>query len=480
MQPLSLMNQLCLRMQGLLAAQEQLGHKKVALERPIKTRWIGFASPMARLWQEFEAVLLHTQSEVLSADSNAETKRACRAVLDALTDLATYLSLTATLPFMRVMQQLIKQLQSKDLFIADLARAVEDAGAKLSSRYTKATAWQGEAFAEWVAEIHPGTSGRLCYHKTQGVRAIHLRNKLGQRTLMTLACPDDDVGADMPARLPVGKQEFKALVASAHPQLPVVSHAIRVLWSSAHGRSLHAADTRWCAGVQQEVTCMAKGCQKELRKRFPTGMLLRAFSVYDARYWRSAECTLEDFRSKLEVLCAHYSASEQGGISLDAKKLMQESGAAFAVLRPMAKNALQQQADSAAAAHIKTVDELSKSDLDSCSSDNDTEAAAGGADLALAEAGGLGEGKGLHANTIMWRRMEQLPAAATLYGETMRVAKLGMTMVATSVMDERAFSAMSFIKNRLRARLTKSLQLCMRAKLQQHFNVDTFPYGSVF
>jgi hypothetical protein len=176
----------------------------------------------------------------------------------------------------------------------------------------------------------------------------------------------------------------------------------------------------------------------------------------------------------------HLPGAVVGGISLDAKKLMQESEAAFAVLRPMAKNALQQQADSAAAAHIKTVDELSESDLDSCSSDDDTEAAAGGADLALAEAGGLGEGKGLHANTIMWRRMEQLPAAATLYGETMRVAKLGMTMVATSVMDERAFSAMSFIKNRLRARLTKSLQLCMRAKLQQHFNVDTFPYGSVF
>jgi hypothetical protein len=54
-----------------------------------------------------------------------------------------------------------------------------------------------------------------------------------------------------------------------------------------------------------------------------------------------------------------------------------------------------------------------------------------------------------------------------------------INMLACRMHFERAFSAMSFIKNRLGARLTKSLQLCMRAKLQQHFNVDTFPYGSV-
>jgi hypothetical protein len=30
------------------------------------------------------------------------------------------------------------------------------------------------------------------------------------------------------------------------------------------------------------------------------------------------------------------------------------------------------------------------------------------------------------------------------------------------------------------AELVAEQQLCVRAKLQQHFNVDTFPYGSVF
>jgi hypothetical protein len=199
------------------SAQVELGHKLLQLERPVTTRWIGFASPMARLWQEYEAVLKHTQNELLTVGSNADTKRACRAVFDALTDLPTYLSFAATLPFMRVLEQLIKQLQSKNLFVADLARAVEDAGAKLSSRYTNAaTAWSGGAFSEWLAEISPGKSGRLCYRKAQNVRAIHLQDKLGHHTLMTLAAPEDgDGGADLPARLPVAKREFKALVASA-------------------------------------------------------------------------------------------------------------------------------------------------------------------------------------------------------------------------------------------------------------------------
>jgi hypothetical protein len=38
--------------------------------------------------------------------------------------------------------------------------------------------------------------------------------------------------------------------------------------------------------------------------------------------------------------------------------------------------------------------------------------------------------------------------------------------VRTSVMDERVLSAMSFIKNCLRAQLTKNLQLFMRATVQ--------------
>ena len=50
----------------------------------------------------------------------------------------------------------------------------------------------------------------------------------------------------------------------------------------------------------------------------------------------------------------------------------------------------------------------------------------------------------------LWRRIEALPSAQELFGEIMRAAQMGMTLVGTSVCDERAFSAMSFPKSLLR------------------------------
>jgi hypothetical protein len=58
----------------------------------------------------------------------------------------------------------------------------------------------------------------------------------------------------------------------------------------------------------------------------------------------------------------------------------------------------------------------------------------------------------------------------------MRAARLGMTLVGTSVADERAFSAMTFVKNVLRASLSTTLVLCMRMKLQEWFDLESFPY----
>jgi hypothetical protein len=51
----------------------------------------------------------------------------------------------------------------------------------------------------------------------------------------------------------------------------------------------------------------------------------------------------------------------------------------------------------------------------------------------------------------MWGGIEALPSSDALYGEIMKAARLGMTLVGTSVADERAFSAMIFVKNVLRA-----------------------------
>jgi hypothetical protein len=63
-----------------------------------------------------------------------------------------------------------------------------------------------------------------------------------------------------------------------------------------------------------------------------------------------------------------------------------------------------------------------------------------------------------------------------MYGEVMPLAKVGRTLVGTSVMDERASFAMTFVRNCLRASSTTHLPLCVRMKLQEEYGVQTFPY----
>jgi hypothetical protein len=63
-----------------------------------------------------------------------------------------------------------------------------------------------------------------------------------------------------------------------------------------------------------------------------------------------------------------------------------------------------------------------------------------------------------------------------MYGEVMRLAKVGMTLAGTSVMNERAFFTLIFVQNCLRASLRTHLPLCVRMKMREEYDVETFPY----
>jgi hypothetical protein len=54
-----------------------------------------------------------------------------------------------------------------------------------------------------------------------------------------------------------------------------------------------------------------------------------------------------------------------------------------------------------------------------------------------------------------------------------------MTLVGTSVADGRACSCMTFIKSNLQTRVSTNLALCMHIKLQEWFDLDTFPYHTL-
>jgi hypothetical protein len=79
----------------------------------------------------------------------------------------------------------------------------------------------------------------------------------------------------------------------------------------------------------------------------------------------------------------------------------------------------------------------------------------------------------------MLRGIDALRNSDVLYGEVMRLAELGITLVGTSGMDERAFSTMTFVKNCLRARLTTPSPLCVRMKVQEDYDLETCPYSAL-
>jgi hypothetical protein len=75
-----------------------------------------------------------------------------------------------------------------------------------------------------------------------------------------------------------------------------------------------------------------------------------------------------------------------------------------------------------------------------------------------------------HPAVRMWRGIDALPNSDVLHGEVMRLAKLGLTLAGTSVMDERALSTMISVKSCLHASLTTHLHLYVRMNLQEQYD----------
>ena len=76
---------------------------------------------------------------------------------------------------------------------------------------------------------------------------------------------------------------------------------------------------------------------------------------------------------------------------------------------------------------------------------------------------------------LLWQSMTTSDAAEVRLSEYIKLAKLAMTVVGTSVNDERAFSAISFVKSPERNRLDEHLEVAVRAKYQGQFTYETFP-----
>ena len=87
----------------------------------------------------------------------------------------------------------------------------------------------------------------------------------------------------------------------------------------------------------------------------------------------------------------------------------------------------------------------------------------------------------LNPMTKLWRRFDANSALSTLFLEYIKLAHIAMIHVLGSVEDERAFSSISFLKDKLRNRLDGDyLGLVVEKHNQSVFNLTSFPYDECF
>lgn len=77
--------------------------------------------------------------------------------------------------------------------------------------------------------------------------------------------------------------------------------------------------------------------------------------------------------------------------------------------------------------------------------------------------------------TRLWKRIDQSEALHIVIPEYLKLVYLCQTMILGSVEDERVFSALGILKSKIRNKLDKNLETCLRLFVTQ-YNVIDFPY----
>jgi hypothetical protein len=87
-----------------------------------------------------------------------------------------------------------------------------------------------------------------------------------------------------------------------------------------------------------------------------------------------------------------------------------------------------------------------------------------------------------HVNPVtkLWRSINANSYLKHSLSEYLKVAEIAIVMVLGSVQDERTFSTVSFMKTKLRNRLTTNLPMVVAFKSQKFYTLDTFPYDATY
>jgi hypothetical protein len=82
--------------------------------------------------------------------------------------------------------------------------------------------------------------------------------------------------------------------------------------------------------------------------------------------------------------------------------------------------------------------------------------------------------------TYMWRCIYNNSLLWHSLSEFIKVAEIGICLVLGSVQDKRTLSCVTFMKTKVRNRLTTHLPLVVGMKTQSFYDINTFPYDRAY
>ena len=82
--------------------------------------------------------------------------------------------------------------------------------------------------------------------------------------------------------------------------------------------------------------------------------------------------------------------------------------------------------------------------------------------------------------TKLWQKLGCNALLLNKLSEFMKLAQIAVTAILGSCEDERTFSTLSFVKNKVRNRLQENLDTCIRMFSQSWYTLESFPYNVAF
>lgn len=350
------------------------------------TRWLSELSCYERMWEQYAGLLVYGHS-LLDNDRNPDIVYLC----NALCNLDVCLQLPLVILVLSELNSLCKVLQREDLYLVQVADAVNHTVSQLQKHFLLPTKYVDPRYFSHYNILAVSADSPLQWDEND------LVYRAGAEKFIMESCPPG-------SRRPV----------------PVDSMQV-------YNRVLKTA--------KDTASDMAKMVVDGLCSRFPSTLVLEALSIIQLEYWKDERLNKTSYNKCVDCLCELYglprstSDGSDGGEKVhdalvDADKLKHQACFFYEYMLSMRYE-------------VQTTEQL-------------------------------------------WLHVDSDIAVSSRISEIHTVAHIVLSMPASSVNNERAFSLMSIIKDALRNKMGPHHLNCTMRIARSRFTLDSFPYERAY